>query len=31
MGGDYGTFVEAQEVANKLKAEFGDGLWVLKY
>ena len=31
MGGDYSTFVEAQEAANKLKSEFGDGLWVLKY
>jgi sporulation related protein len=29
--GDYGTFLEAQEEANKLKAEFGDDLWVLKY
>jgi len=29
--GDFGSFVEAQEDANKLKAEFGDDLWVLKY
>ena len=29
--GDFGTFVEAQEAANKLKGEFGDDLWVLKY
>jgi cell division septation protein DedD len=29
--GDFGSFNEAQEEANKLKAEFGDGLWVLKF
>ena len=29
--GDFGSFVEAQEDANKLKAEYGDDLWVLKY
>jgi septum formation inhibitor MinC len=29
--GDFGTFIEAQEAANKLKGEFGDDLWVLKY
>jgi hypothetical protein len=29
--GDYGTFVAAQEEANRLKAEFGEDLWVLKY
>ncbi len=29
--GDYGSFMEAQEAANKLKAEFGETLWVLKY
>jgi hypothetical protein len=31
MSGDYGSFVEAQEEANKLKGEFGKDLWVLKY
>ena len=30
-GGDFGSFNEAQEQANKLKGDFGDGLWVLKY
>ena len=29
--GDFDSFVNAQEGANKLKAEFGDDLWVLKY
>jgi hypothetical protein len=29
--GDFDTFVAAQEEANKLKAEFGEDLWVLKY
>lgn len=29
--GDYGSFVEAQEAANKLKGEYGEDLWVLKY
>lgn len=29
--GDYETFVAAQEEANRLKAEFGEDLWVLKY
>lgn len=29
--GDFGSFNEAQEEANKLKGEHGDGLWVLKY
>ena len=29
--GNYGSFNEAQEEANKLKGEYGDGLWVLKY
>lgn len=29
--GSYGSFTEAQEEANKLKGEYGDGLWVLKY
>ena len=29
--GDFGSFVDAQEGANKLKAEFGEDLWVLKY
>ena len=29
--GDYASFFEGQEAANKLKAEFGDDLWVLKY
>jgi len=31
MKGDYGSFVEAQEEANKLKGKFGKDLWVLKY
>ena len=31
IGGNYDTFVNAQEAANKLKGEFGDALWVLKY
>lgn len=29
--GDFDSFVDAQEGANKLKAEFGEDLWVLKY
>jgi len=29
--GDFGSFVDGQEGANKLKAEFGEDLWVLKY
>ena len=29
--GDYESFVAAQEEANKLKTEFGEDLWVLKY
>ena len=29
--GDFGSFVEAQEATNKLKGEFGEDLWVLKY
>ena len=29
--GNYGSFVEAQEEANRLKGEFGKDLWVLKY
>jgi hypothetical protein len=29
--GDFDSFVDAQEGANKLKAEFGDDLWVLRY
>ena len=29
--GDFGSFMEAQEAANKLKGEFGNELWVLKY
>ena len=29
--GSFGSFVEAQEEANLLKAEFGEDLWVLKY
>lgn len=29
--GDYETFVAAQEEANRLKGEFGEDLWVLKY
>ena len=29
--GDFGSWNEAQEEANKLKGEYGDGLWVLKF
>ena len=29
--GDYGSFAEAQDAADKLKAEFGETLWVMKY
>ena len=29
--GDYSTWNEAQEQANKLKGQYGDGLWVLKF
>ena len=29
--GDYDSFVDAQEEANKMKTEYGDDLWVLKY
>jgi len=29
--GDYDSFFDAQEEANKLKSDYGDDLWVLKY
>lgn len=31
LAGDYGSFREAQDEANKLKPDYGDDLWVLRY
>jgi len=31
LAGDYGSYMEAQEEANKKKAEFGETIWVFKY
>lgn len=31
LSGDYVSYLEAQETANRLKGEYGEDLWVLKY
>jgi hypothetical protein len=31
LAGDYESYVEAQEAANKMKSEFGETIWVFKF